>query len=404
VRLANVFVVYRKELKDMLRDRRTIFAMVVFPLVLFPLMTVGFSTLAERSVARVRQQSARVMLLGEEHAPELAQRFRETDGLEIVLETADFARQINEKKLRAAVEFPRDFQQALKSEARKPPQVLIHYYPAEIRSGAAAGRVEEVLRNYLDRVVEERLAARNLPTAILKPFEAKRENVASAEKVGGGKLSGILAYFIIILCLTGASHAAMDLTAGEKERGTLETILASAVSRRELVAGKFLLVMTTSIVTSVLSLASYASTMMIAPSYAHDVTRGHGFTISVKSLAAALLVVLPLAIFFAAALIAISTFAKSYKEAQSYLGPLMLAAILPAIASMLPGVELNAKLALVPVLNVALLIREILTGNYPWLLLSVVFASTCVYAVAALATAVSFFEREDILFRTGDAG
>jgi sodium transport system permease protein len=399
VRLANVRIVYRKELKDMLRDRRTIFAMVVFPIVIFPLMTVGFGVLAEKSVAKARQQTARVMLLGEEHAPEVAKRLRETEGLEIVPEAADFERQIDEKKLRAAVEFPRDFEQGLKSETKKPPQVLIYYYPAEIRSEAASRRVEEVLRKYHDGVVEARLAARNLPTAILKPVEAKRENVASAEKVGGVRLAGILAYFIIILCLTGASHAAMDLTAGEKERGTLETILASAVSRRELVTGKFLLVLTTSLVTAVLSLASYASTMMMAPTYAQDVTRGHGFTISVKSMAAALFVVLPLAIFFAAALIAISTFAKSYKEAQSYLGPLMLAAILPAIVSMLPGVELNPALALVPVLNVALLIRELLTGNYPWLSISIAFGSTCLYAGAALAAAVSFFQREDVLFR-----
>ena len=194
-------------------------------------------------------------------------------------------------------------------------------------------------------------------------------------------------------------HPAMDLTAGEKERGTLETILVSAVSRRELVVGKFLLVLTTSLVTAVLSLASYLATMQFASTAAMELTRGYNFTISGKAMAALFLLVLPMAILFSATLVAISTFAKSYKEAQSYLGPLMFVVIVPAIVSMLPGIELSAKLALVPILNQALVLREVLTGNYPWGSIVFVFASTCVYAAIALAAAVHMFNREDVLFR-----
>jgi len=238
-----------------------------------------------------------------------------------------------------------------------------------------------------------------LNPAILKPVEPKRQNVAAAEKVGGLKLAAIIPYFIIILCISGAMHPAMDLTAGEKERGTLETILVSAVSRRELVAGKFLLVLTTSLVTAALSLASYFGTIRFAGTYTRELTRGYEFTIGAKAMAALFVLVLPMAILFSAALVAISTFAKSYKEAQSYLGPLMFMVILPAIVSMLPGVELNAKLALVPILNIALVIREVLTGSYPWGSMAFVFASTCVYAAIALAAAVHMFSREDVLFR-----
>jgi len=399
MKLSNIWIVYHKELIDILRDRRTIIAMVVFPIVIFPVMTVGFGNLAESSVKKARQQTSKIMLLGDEHARELAARLRLTEGIEVVPPAADYAQQISDKKLRAAVEFPAGFELALKSEAKEPPPVQIFYYTGELRSEAAARRIEDATREYRDGIVQQRLAARKLSPAILKPVEPKRQNVAAAEKVGGLKLASFIPYFIIILCISGAMHPAMDLTAGEKERGTLETILVSAVSRRELVSGKFLLVLTTSLVTAALSLASYFGTIRFAGTYTRELTRGYDFTIGAKAMAALFVLVLPMAILFSAALVAISTFAKSYKEAQSYLGPLMFVVILPAIVSMLPGVELNAKLALVPILNIALVIREVLTGNYPWGSMAFVFASTCVYAAIALAAAVHMFSREDVLFR-----
>jgi sodium transport system permease protein len=110
--------------------------------------------------------------------------------------------------------------------------------------------------------------------------------------------------------------------------------------------------------------------------------------------------VLPLAVLFSAALMTISLFAKSYKEAQSYVTPLMMVVILPAVAAMLPGVELTSKLALVPILNMSLLCKELVTGTYHWNYIAIIFLSTCVYAAAALFLAVKMFQREDVLFRS----
>ncbi len=103
---------------------------------------------------------------------------------------------------------------------------------------------------------------------------------------------------------------------------------------------------------------------------------------------------------FSAALLAISLFAKSFKEAQSYISPLMIVVVLPAVAAVLPGVELNTALALVPVLNTSLVCKEIVTGTYHWGYIALIFASSCVYAAAALRIAVKLFQREDVLFRT----
>ena len=129
-------------------------------------------------------------------------------------------------------------------------------------------------------------------------------------------------------------------------------------------------------------------------------TKGMAFVISGKAIAAVFFMVLPLAVLFSGALLAISLLAKSYKEAQSYVQPLIIVVILPAIVALLPGVELNPKLALVPVLNVSLVSKEILTGNYPWGLIGLIFGSSSLYAAAALFVAVRAFQRESVLFRT----
>jgi len=121
---------------------------------------------------------------------------------------------------------------------------------------------------------------------------------------------------------------------------------------------------------------------------------------SAKVAAAVLFLVLPLGIVFSAVLLTVALAARSYREAQTYTMPLIFVVLLPAMASLLPGVELNARLALVPVLNVSLASKEILAGNYPWAMISLIFLSTCVYGAAALYMAYRQFQRESVLFRT----
>jgi sodium transport system permease protein len=113
-----------------------------------------------------------------------------------------------------------------------------------------------------------------------------------------------------------------------------------------------------------------------------------------------IIMAIPLAVLFSAALITIALFAKSYKEAQSYIAPLMFLVAIPAIAAMLPGVDLTPKLAVVPLLNVSLLCKELVTGDYHWNYIAIIFASTCVYAAGALYLAVKMFQRESVLFRS----
>ena len=401
--LRNIGIVYRKELIDSLRDRRTLISMIVVPLLLMPLLTIGLGVVMVKQVGQAREEIPAVMILGGDDSPKVRAELGKLKDIQIVPEKSDYADEISSKQIRAAVEIPKRFDANL--AAGEPMSVKIYMYEGELKSGFGADRLQKFFRDLRDRAIRERLLARQLPENLIRPFDIRQQNVAPPEKVSGAILGGLVPYFVILLCLTGAMYPAMDLTAGEKERGTIETILCSPVSRTHLVLGKFLMVLTASVATAVLSLSSMAVSFGVGKKMLSGMVNGAGdaalqITMTGRAVVSVFFMVLPLAVLFSAALLAIALFAKSFKEAQSYISPLMVLVVLPAVAAVLPGVELNAALALVPVLNTSLVSKEIMTGTYHWKYIALIFASSCVYAAAALAIAVKLFQREDVLFRT----
>lgn len=399
--LRSVGIVYRKELTDSLRDRRTLISMIVVPLLLFPVMTLGFSTLAMKLVGEARRETSKIMLLGAENSPRLAETLRNAPKIQIVPSATDYEDQISNRQIRAAVGIPLGFDEALaRGEHLK---ITIYMYEGDIKSSFGAERVEKVLRELEDATVRERMASRNLPANLLKPFDIEQKNVASPEKVWGSIFGGLIGYMVILLSMTGAMYPAIDLTAGEKERGTMETILCSPIARTHLVLGKFLMVLTASVATSLLSVISMGLSFF-GMGKLGSIGQGRGgaipMTLNPKAVIAVFGMVLPVAVLFSAVLLAIALFAKSYREAQSYLTPMTFVVIIPAVASLLPGVELNARLAFIPILNTSLVSKEIITGVYHWKYIILIFLSSCVYAAIAIFLAVKQFQREEVLFRT----
>ena len=401
--LRNVGIVYRKELIDSLRDRRTVISMIVIPLLVMPLLTLGMGVLSVSLVGEAMKEVPEVMILGGDDSPHVMADLRQLPDLQIVPAKPDFVEEISNKQIRAAVEIPEGFE--AKIAAGESSTVNIYMYEGELKSGFGADRLQRFFRELRDRTIREHLEARQLPDSLVHPFNIQEKNVAPPEKVGGAILGGLVPYFVILLCLTGAMYPAMDLTAGEKERGTIETILCSPVSRTHLVLGKFLMVLTAALATAALSIASMAVSFGVGKKLLLGLTGGAvdaalQITITGKAVASIFFVVLPLAVFFSAALLALSIFAKSFKEAQSYISPLMIVLVLPAVAALLPGVELSPALALIPVLNTSLVSKEIITGTYRWDMIALIFLSSSLYAIAAIAIAVKLFQREDVLFRT----
>lgn len=195
----------------------------------------------------------------------------------------------------------------------------------------------------------------------------------------------------------------------------METLLCSPVSRINIVLGKFLMVLTASISTMCLSLVSMGVSVMLGGS----IFAGERTTMAMQNAAAAkggdvpafmpmidpvgifgvFAMIAPVAVLFAALLLAISLFAKSYKEAQSYVSPLLILVFAPAMLGLMPGIELNTATSLVPILNLSLVCKEMLSGVWHWQYIGLIFVSSCLYAAVALAFAVWQFKREDVMFR-----
>jgi len=403
----NIVTVYLKELKDTLRDRRALLSMIIIPTFVMPALTFGVGRMAVAVVSKAKEETPTVMILGGEDSPGIVAQFREVKKLKIVPYAADWKQQISDKKVRVAVQIPAGFEARVKAGAADP--VIIYDYEGELKSGFAAGEVDKFFRELRDRAVSAQLAARSLPATLVKPFEINRQNVASPEKVGGNLLGGFVPYIIVILCFTGAMYPAMDLTAGEKERGTMETLLCSPVARGDIVLGKFFMVLTGSLSAMLLSLTSMglsaAAAGMFIGSHARaaaGAARASGGampTIDPAGLLGVVGMVLPVAVFFSAIIFTVALFAKSYKEAQSYVGPMIIVVILPAVVGMLPGIDLNARLAVVPILNLSLVCKEMLSGIWHWNYIALIFGSSCLYAVVALWLAVRMFNREAVIFR-----
>lgn len=398
----NIGIVYRKELREALRDRRTVIASVVIPLFLFPLLSVGLFTFIGSIVSKTEEASPKVMVIGGDDSPGVLAALKATPKTQIVPASQNWKEQVIEKEIPLAVEIPPGFDKRVVDQKKL--EVFIYKYTGDLKSETAAGKLNDSLRAYRENVIKGRVVAQKLPVEVLDPFQITQKNVAPPEKSGAALFfGGFIAYIVVFLCFNGGMHPAIDLTAGEKERGTMETILSSPISRAHLVVGKFLLVLTTALSTAALSVISMGISFALVHAFQakaiHAGKEGIEMHIGVGAALSVFIMAIPLAVLFSSVQLMIASFAKTYKEAQTYLVPLIFIVIIPAIAAMAP-IDLTAKLALVPILNVSLLCKELVIGTYHWNYITIIFTSTCAYAAVALFLAVKMFQRESVLFRS----
>ncbi len=399
---SNIATIYRKELRDSLRDRRTLMSTFVLPTLMMPILMIGVGKVATTVVSQAKKEIPHVMVIGGEDSPRIREGLEKSGRFKVETASADWKALISEKKVRAAVEIPPGFQKSLDSGSA--PAVTLYDYQGELKSGLAMDQLDDYFGKLRTEATARLLGERGLPASLAHPFEVKHTNVAPPEKVGGNILGGIIPYVIILLCFTGAMNPAMDLTAGEKERGTMETLLCCPAGRTDIVIGKFLMVLTGSLAAVACSLVSLGVTIGavgagLMSEGGHGGSQAMAASIDPDGILGVMGIVLPVAVLFSAVLFTVSLFAKSFKEAQSYLAPLIFVVIAPLVIGMLPGIELNYRLALLPILNISLVCKEMLSGVWHWGYIAVIFGSTALYAGIALAVAVRMFRREDVIFR-----
>ena len=404
MRINNIGTIFKKEMKDTVRDRRTLIFMLLVPIVAIPLLIMVTSSLMISSVSKVAEEKAEIVIEGFTNLPEdLQTSFKQSDKLAIMTEAdfpdKDLLELLEAGEFQALVSIPDNFQNAVTSESTT--DLDIFYDKAEMKSEFAVDKIKDILNPYREELIKNRIEVRGLSTEILNPFDIRSQNVASAQKVAGKEIGAMLPYLIIIMCFMGAMYPAIDLAAGEKERGTLETLLVSPATRGEFVVGKYLVILTTGVVAALLSMASltFSLNYMVDSMLADLTTELLAIQFTGSTVILIAMIILPLAGIFAAILLSVSIFARSFKEAQSYITGLNMLVILPAFISFLPGVELDTKMALIPVVNVSLIIKDAISGTVEWQYVIISFVSTLILAGLCLVFAKKWFERESVLFR-----
>ena len=397
--------VYIKELIELLRDKKTLFFIIALPMVVFPVVFGVMGVLGSKAAITEHEKVIRYTILNPEAAPEFNRAlFYHADFKEVLLEFEDeqqIHKAINDGEVDLVIDIDDKFQANLSNSV--PSKWKAYLNGANILGSTKLKLIEVVnglkeelqKKIFIDMGFDEKQFE-----AFQTPIELEHIDTADDRESFGEKLGGFIPYLLIPLCLTGAMYPAIDLGAGEKERGTIETLLLTPISRFSLVLGKFFCITTTAVMTALITIFSMVFWSYIVGQLM-DVTE-------VKQILGAvgwvdygliILLLLPLSAIFSATLLAISIYASSYKEAQNYMGPLSVLIIFPVIVGMTPGIILDSTWAMVPVSNVALAIKELLKGTIDYSYLYMIFASTGIFALISIVFCVHWFNKESVLFR-----
>lgn len=391
----NMVLVWRKELLDIVRDRRTLMSMIIVPLLLMPVMMVGIGALMTSSMQDLESRTYSVGLVNGQESPKVADALKDIKKITVVPIDSEetLSKLILEGTLSAGVSIR-------EGEGSGVPSVVIYSRKSKETSQIASDRVKSKLMDLRSDLSKQWLERIGAPLAVLEPIDITSENLASSTEMAKSALASFLPYMLILMAITGAIYPAIDMTAGEKERSTLETILASPATRSEIVLGKFLAVMTTSIISTLISLTSFFVVISGGLNYlGTQFGESMKFSVDAGTILQAVVLLLPLAALFSSLLIGIAINARSSREAQSYLTPLMFLIIVPAMTSMLPGSEGSSGKAWTPVVNVSLALRDALNGETDPKFFLIAVISTLIYAGLAIAFTVRLFKRENVLFK-----
>ncbi len=382
-----VKTIFLKELKDTIRDSKTLVVMILLPIILYPLLAIGGGQVLMQQGKKIQNNVIIISLNKTDNG--LCDFLKQDKKIKIV-EHNDPLKYLKIGNINAYIKITDKFKQDIDKEKVSSVEVL--FDQASIESLHARSEITNLLDDYSLKVIESRISKKGLNKNILIPFNSSFKNIAPKEKIGGFYLGNILPFIIIFMTILGAFYPAIDQTAGEKERGTLETLLTTPVKKYEIITGKFLTISLFAFITGLLNLASMtlSMTMLLGSDKIN-------FTIPWSAMGLIFLVLIPVTMFFVAIMMLVSSLANSFKDAQNYLTPVYLICGFPAMVTIVPGFNLNFKSSLIPVANVSLLIKDLLLGKFEIDLIILVIVSTTIYSMIAIAAATRLFNREDVL-------
>lgn len=428
--------VYRKELTDILRDHRTLIAMIVVPIVLYPLLMLGSIQAVSFQAEALDKESLLIGTVGKVQQKQLAQLIDEdaqylrrpnlrnpesnagadkgnpesiqtpagtgenasrpqprplSDSRLAITETEEDLRlAIQEREVHVGVIFKSD-PTIVDKTATIPVEILTDL--EEVRSRSAHYRLSAMFKRVGERRRDRALQELDLPLTLVKPFTAEVVDLSSPPSI----LGQVLPLILILMTITGAIYPAIDLTAGERERGTLESLMACPVPVIDLIVGKFLVVTTVAVMGAALNLASVSATVYFGGF--DKVLAESGGAVPFGTMLLILVSLVPFAVLMSAIMIAVCSYARTFKEAQNYVTPVILAVLIPGGIAALPAARAEGLMLVMPVGNMVLLTRDLLLGSHvPMTQLGLALFSTTLYAGAAVAIAAGIFGKESVVF------
>jgi len=383
--------VWLKEVKDNLRDRRVVLSTLVFGPLFGPVLLVVMLGFAERQTTERLESALELPVVGAENAPNLI-AYLQRQGVIIEPAPDDAEAAIRSEAEEVILRIPEDFGEAWTQGRPAPVEVLADQ--SRRYSGTTISRVRSYLVQYSQTMGQMRLQLRGVDPSLTRAIDIQTVDLSTPEARGGMVLS-FLPYFILIMVFVGSMHMATDTTAGERERKSLEPLLINPLPRWQIMAGKLAATTTFGLLTLILGLVAFVIAMDFLPLDNMNMTLNLDFTVA----AWAFLMTAPAALLAAALLTILASFAKSYREAQSYMGMVVLVPMLPSLYILINPTKAEQWMSLVPLLSQNVLILELVRGepiNLAWVGLCI--ASTTLAALALAAIAGSLYSRPKLIF------
>lgn len=390
-----IFTIFKKELKDTLRDRRTLMMMLVIPILVFPIIMNIFVGVSASFSEEAATKEVKIGFVGAKENYVLSQLENLPEELgkkEVIFykDSTQLKKDLKLDSIQIGIFMEKEFDKHLNTQ--EPAGLIVFYNATDVGMKDRA----EIYLNTIENIArQERILDLKLDEAKLTPIITSYSNVASDKEMIGKLAGGILPYIFIAFGFLGCMYPAIDLFTGEKERGTIETLLTTPVARWQILFGKMGVVVLSGLLASTAALVGLSLSIEVL-----DVVENAELLDIIHSILSLNFILLlyalliPLTVFFAGVMIPIAVFAKSFKEAQSIITPLNIVMVLPAMVGFFPGIELNVTTAMIPVVNIVLATKELIAGTLDMGLLAISFGVMFVLAIIAVFISYKRFDKE----------
>ena len=393
-----IIAIFKKELTDVLRDKRTLFFMIVIPVIVMPLIFIGSIKFQEYQSKKSDEKILNIGLINKTSDSQIRDYLLDQKGVYLVedIDLDSLELGIKNDSLQGGLYIHQNFINDISANAMG--EVEVYYKSSDLMS-KAKNRIYNALDIYKNEVVSERLSEFNVDKDLLEPLDIINKDISTKKETIGKAVGGLIPYMLVIFIFLGAMYPAIDLGAGEKERGSLETLLSSPATKFEITVGKLMVVSLAGMVSGLISVIGISVPFYFIGNIPDQIKSTVIEIISPFIIVSVIILMIPIAIFFASMLLSISFYARSFKEAQSLMGPLNIIIIVPLMLTLGPGIEIDHITALIPLINVGLLTKEILAGSAQPIYFIETLSSLLFFAAIGIRFSVYWFNKENTIFR-----